>query len=144
VLLLALFTVLVITTWVLLQFDTTCATLVLQEAFPLQDRVKVVVLGGGGREHAIVRALASGKTALIIFVSPGNSGTASMGSSGGSDRTVVVNVPAVPVEDTVHFTQGNQVSLVVVGPEQPLVEGVANELQGKVFPSGVPSPHTCL
>lgn len=130
------------------QFDTRCAELLLRGAFPVQERVTVLVLGGGGREHAIAQALVSSAAAKVktVLVSPGNSGTALMGlpaltpGPGGASRSrrkagavVVMNMPQMCVADTAVFARRCGVALVVVGPEQPLVEGVADTLKQQVL-----------
>jgi phosphoribosylamine--glycine ligase len=82
--------------------------------------MRILVLGGGGREHAIVRKLASSPKVDEILVAPGNGGTASVPKT--------VNVAALDIEspDSVAvFATGHDVDLVVIGPEGPLVAGVA-------------------
>lgn len=93
----------------------------------------MLVLGGGGREHAIVQSLAISTAVGMVFVSPGNSGTAMMGHCiATASSAAVMNVPAMSVTDTMAFAQSCGVDLVVVGPEQPLVEGIADALQEQV------------
>ncbi|EGF76836.1 hypothetical protein BATDEDRAFT_17938 [Batrachochytrium dendrobatidis JAM81] len=82
--------------------------------------MKVLVVGSGGREHAICWALEKSSKVESIYVSPGNGGTASTSKS--------INVPIKPVApeftELVRFAVDNQIDLVVVGPEQPLVDGI--------------------
>lgn len=85
----------------------------------------MLVVGSGGREHAIVVALASSDKVSDVFVSPGNGGTGSMGGK-------VRNVPALAGNDALAtWAKDNRVDLCVIGPEVPLVEGAADALREK-------------
>jgi phosphoribosylamine--glycine ligase len=95
--------------------------------------MRILVLGGGGREHAIVHALLKSPRNPEVLVAPGNGGTAG----------IATNVPGLDIENpraVADFAAENKVDLVVIGPEGPLVAGVADALlpRGiKVFgPSG--------
>jgi phosphoribosylamine--glycine ligase len=82
--------------------------------------MNVLILGGGGREHALAAALAKSPSLSQLFVAPGNPGCAA----------VAENV-ALPIDDhpaIVDFCRTRDVGLVVVGPEAPLVAGVADDL----------------
>jgi len=84
----------------------------------------VLVVGGGGREHALAWKLAQSPRASAVFVAPGNGGT---GTSGGK----VVNVPQLSEKDhegLLAFALEKDVGLVVVGPEAPLAAGLADAL----------------
>ena len=96
--------------------------------------MRILVLGGGGREHAIVHALLKSPRNPEVLVAPGNGGTASVAN----------NVPGLDIENAravADFAAENNVDLVVIGPEGPLVAGVADALHPrgiKVFgPSGL-------
>jgi phosphoribosylamine--glycine ligase len=96
--------------------------------------MRILVLGGGGREHAIVLALVRSIKKPDVLVAPGNGGTAGIAN----------NVPDLDVESPraiADFAAANNVDLVVIGPEGPLVAGVADALHArgiKVFgPSGL-------
>ena len=82
--------------------------------------MRILVLGGGGREHAIVTALSRSPHAPELFCSPGNGGTASLAIN------VEINDedPAFVAE----WVERNGIDFVVVGPEAPLVSGVADML----------------
>lgn len=80
--------------------------------------MNILVLGSGGREHAIVRSLASSPKADTIFVAPGNGGEAT--------GAVNVDIDILDAKAVVSFAQLNGVGLVVIGPEAPLVAGVAD------------------
>ncbi len=85
-------------------------------------QVNILVLGSGGREHALAWALAKSPLCEGLFVAPGNGGTAS----------IATNIKTLNIEDgaaVVTFAKQNNVGLVVIGPEAPLVKGVADELR---------------
>ena len=83
--------------------------------------MKILVVGKGGREHALVWKLAQSPRAECVYCAPGNAGTAADG----------VNVPIEPdaIDQLVRFAQKEGVGLTVVGPEEPLARGVVNEFQ---------------
>jgi phosphoribosylamine--glycine ligase len=82
--------------------------------------VKVLVIGKGGREHALVWKLAQSRRVTRVFCAPGNAGTALEG----------VNVPCEPHEfdRIIRFVKKEDVGLVVVGPEDPLAAGITDTL----------------
>lgn len=84
--------------------------------------MNILVLGGGGREHAITWALAKSPRAGEIFVAPGNGGTASI-------ATNVGNLSATDAQAVLAFAKEHAIELVVIGPEAPLVAGVADVLR---------------
>lgn len=89
-------------------------------------RVKILVLGSGAREHAIILALRSESTAHEILAAPGNAGIA-------RDATLVTLDMLDPAAVT-GFANENAVDLVVIGPEAPLVAGVADALRERGIP----------
>ena len=82
--------------------------------------MNVLVLGSGGREHALAWKLAQSEQVDTVFVAPGNAGTAT--------EAGVQNVDIDPLDfpALVEFARSNQVELTVVGPEAPLVAGVVD------------------
>ncbi len=82
---------------------------------------KVLVIGGGGREHAIVRALVDDVDVEHVFCVPGNGGTAALQGA--------TNVPLKDRHDLVAFALREDVDLIVIGPEAPLVEGLVDFLR---------------
>lgn len=80
--------------------------------------MKVLVIGGGGREHALAWKIAQNKQISRVFVAPGNAGTAL--------NPDMVNVPISSVDDLLAFAQKEQINLTVVGPEAPLSQGVVD------------------
>lgn len=84
---------------------------------------RVLVLGGGGREHALVRRLASSASVDAVESAPGNPGTAGLGATHAVDPTDADAVSELAAD--------RRVDLVVVGPEAPLVAGVADGLRAR-------------
>ncbi|MDR5170362.1 phosphoribosylamine--glycine ligase [Methylobacillus flagellatus] len=90
--------------------------------------MKVLVIGGGGREHALAWKLAQSERISRVFVAPGNAGTAL--------DPDMVNVPITKVAELVEFAQKEQIGLTVVGPEAPLSQGVVDAFRAaglKIF-----------
>ena len=88
--------------------------------------MKILVLGSGAREHAIILALRSEETAHEIFAAPGNAGIA-------RDADIVGIDPNDPAAVTM-FANEHAIDLVVIGPEAPLVAGVADSLRARGIP----------
>jgi phosphoribosylamine--glycine ligase len=89
--------------------------------------MKVLIVGGGGREHALAWKLAQSPRVSKIYVAPGNAGTAGM------DKSLVENlaVDAEDVDALLAFAEREKVGLTVVGPEAPLVLGIVDRFQAK-------------
>ncbi|MCL7750528.1 phosphoribosylamine--glycine ligase [Guyparkeria hydrothermalis] len=82
--------------------------------------MKVLVIGGGGREHALAWKIAQSSRVETVFVAPGNPGTAA------EAKCRNVPISAANVAELVAFAADNAIDLTVVGPEAPLVEGVVD------------------
>jgi len=83
--------------------------------------MNLLVLGGGGREHAIVWKLKQSSLVKKIYVAPGNPGIGSLAE--------LVNIPVEDQSGLLHFALKSRVDLTVVGPEIPLVDGVVDFFQ---------------
>ena len=88
-----------------------------------QPSINILVIGSGGREHAIVHYLAASPLSNNIYVAPGNGGTAI------EPKTTNIALDGEDCEAVVAFAQENDIELVVVGPEAPLVAGVADAVR---------------
>jgi phosphoribosylamine--glycine ligase len=80
--------------------------------------MKLLVVGSGGREHALAWKLAQSPRVQKVFVAPGNGGTAT--------ENGVENVPLTGIEDLVAFSRKEKIHLTVVGPEAPLAAGIVD------------------
>ncbi|WP_373087221.1 phosphoribosylamine--glycine ligase [Zhongshania sp.] len=90
--------------------------------------MNVLIIGNGGREHALAWKVAQSAQVETVFVAPGNAGTAL--------DTNIENV-AIAINDfaaLADFAENNQVGLTIVGPEAPLVEGVVDFFQARNLP----------
>ena len=88
----------------------------------------ILVIGSGGREHALAWALSRSPGVEAVWVAPGNGGMASP-ATGGSAAIAVVPVAADDGTGIVGFCRDKAVTLVVIGPEAPLAAGLADELR---------------
>lgn len=82
--------------------------------------MNILVLGSGGREHALAWKIAQDPQVTQVFVAPGNAGTATEDKCKNVELDILNN-PAI-----IAFAKDNQVELIIVGPEAPLVNGVVN------------------
>ncbi|XP_032412486.1 trifunctional purine biosynthetic protein adenosine-3-like [Xiphophorus hellerii] len=88
---------------------------------------RVLVVGGGGREHALAWKLAQSPRVQQVLVAPGNAGTASCGKISNSE--VSVSNHSILAQ----FCKDHHVGLVVVGPEAPLAAGMVDDLTADLF-----------
>lgn len=85
--------------------------------------MKVLVVGSGGREHAIVRSVSKSEKVDKIYCCPGNAGIAGLAEC--------VNIPVMEFEKIADFAVGEKVDLVIVGPDDPLVGGIVDVLEAR-------------
>lgn len=88
--------------------------------------MNILVVGGGGREHAIIKKIKENKTVKDIFALPGNGGIA-------ADATCV-NIAATDIDGIVDFAVNNKIDYAVVAPDDPLVLGCVDALNEKGIP----------
>ena len=84
--------------------------------------MKILVIGGGGREHALAWKLAQSPRVQTVYVAPGNAGTA--------DEDGLHNVALGETKQVIDFIDKNDIALTVVGPEAPLAAGVVDAVRG--------------
>jgi phosphoribosylamine--glycine ligase len=90
--------------------------------------MNLLVIGGGGREHAIAWRLAQSPKVGRVYVAPGNAGTAR--------EDGITNLPVTDVRQLVEFARREQIALTVVGPEAPLAAGIVDAFRAaglKIF-----------
>ena len=98
----------------------------------MTEPFSILLIGSGGREHALAWAIAKSPLCTRLFIAPGNPGTAQHGE----------NRPELPVADhaaVVAFCRAENIGLVVVGPEAPLVAGLVDDLQAAGIPAFGPT-----
>ncbi len=91
--------------------------------------MNILVIGSGGREHALVWKLKQSPKVENIFVAPGNGGTAQ----------IATNIPCVYTDEILLWLKDNPVDLVVIAPDNYLAEGLADELQTLGIPAFGPT-----
>ena len=92
--------------------------------------MRILLLGSGGREHALAWKIAQSKQVEKLFIAPGNAGTANCGEN--------VAIKADDFESLKAFVLEQGVNMVVVGPEDPLVKGIYDEFKNDPKTAGIP------
>ncbi|MEX2403618.1 MAG: phosphoribosylamine--glycine ligase, partial [Balneolales bacterium] len=87
------------------------------------NNYRVLLLGGGGREHAMAWKIAKSNLLAELYIAPGNPGTTSLG--------INVELDISDFDQISAFVDKEQINLIVVGPEQPLVDGIADYFKEK-------------
>lgn len=92
--------------------------------------MNILLLGSGGREHALAWKIAQSEKVDRLFIAPGNAGTAGCGEN--------VDIKADDFEALKKFAVANSIGMVVVGPEDPLVKGIYDDFKNDPLTSSIP------
>ena len=87
--------------------------------------MNILVLGSGGREHTFAYKIAQSEQCDALFVAPGNAGTATHGINLAANPTDFETIKTIVLE--------NDIEMVVVGPEAPLVDGIYDYFQANFY-----------
>ncbi|HEY5740035.1 MAG TPA: phosphoribosylamine--glycine ligase [Gammaproteobacteria bacterium] len=87
--------------------------------------MKILIVGGGGREHALAWKCAQSQLVERVYVAPGNAGT------GLEDGIENVAIAAEDIDALLEFAAGNDIGLTIVGPEAPLVAGIVDRFEAR-------------
>ncbi len=98
--------------------------------------MKILIVGNGGREHAIGNALKRSCSENKLSFLPGNGGTLEIGEN------IEININ--DIDSIVDYSRSENIELVVIGPEQPLVDGLANELRKYEIPVFGPNSEAAI
>src|ERR1700730_7214932 len=88
---------------------------------PINYHMNILLLGSGGREHALAWKIKQSERCTHLFIAPGNAGTAAVGTN--------VDLKITDFESISNFCAGQNIEMIVVGPEEPLVKGIADHFQ---------------
>ena len=88
--------------------------------------MKIMVVGGGGREHAIIKSVKNNKDVEVIYALPGNGGIA--------DDAICVDIGAKDIDGIVDFAKRNSIDYAIVAPDDPLVLGAVDALEAVGIP----------
>lgn len=92
--------------------------------------MKILLLGSGGREHALAWKIAQSPKVSKLYIAPGNAGTANVGEN--------VDIKADDFNKLKDFAVENSIDMVIVGPEDPLVKGIYDDFKNDSRTSGIP------
>ncbi|GAB4851747.1 Phosphoribosylamine--glycine ligase, chloroplastic [Ancistrocladus abbreviatus] len=105
----------------------------------VEEKLIVLVIGGGGREHALCHVLQRSPSCAVVLCAPGNAGISRSG-----DATCIPDLDISDSSAVISFCQKQGVGLVVVGPEAPLIAGLANDLLKAGIPTFGPSSEAAV
>ncbi len=88
--------------------------------------MKILVVGGGGREHALVWKIAQSRKVTGIYTAPGNAGTAQISQN--------LDIPVTDIDSLVKAAKEKSIDLAVIGPEGPLAEGIVDRFKAAEIP----------
>lgn len=98
--------------------------------------MKILVIGGGGREHAIIRKLKESPHTTELYCAPGNGGI--------SKDAVCVNIPVTDVDGVIKFSKEQKIDLVFVAPDDPLAVGMVDALEAANIPAFGPRANAAI
>ena len=98
--------------------------------------MKILVVGSGGREHAIIKKLKENPEADVIYALPGNAGMA--------EDAECINISAAEIDRIVEFAKGHFVDYAVVAPDNPLVDGCVDKLEAVGIPCFGPRANAAI
>ncbi len=98
--------------------------------------MKILVVGGGGREHAIIKSVKKNKSVEVIYALPGNGGM--------SKDAVCVDIGAKDIDKIVEFAKLNNIDYAIVAPDDPLVLGAVNALEAVGIPCFGPTKEAAI
>ena len=98
--------------------------------------MKLMVVGGGGREHAIIKKLKENPSVEVIYAIPGNGGMA--------DDAISTGIGAKDIDAIVHFAKENAIDFAVVAPDDPLVLGAVDALEAIGVPAFGPRANAAI
>ncbi|MBX2867877.1 MAG: phosphoribosylamine--glycine ligase [Acidiferrobacterales bacterium] len=88
--------------------------------------MNVLIVGSGGREHALAYKAALSALVTHVFVAPGNAGTTKSAAGSKNAGMTNIDIAASDIESLIAFAKKNEIGLTIVGPEQPLVAGIVD------------------
>jgi len=91
--------------------------------------MKILVIGGGGREHTLVWKLAQSPRPTKIWCAPGNAGIANETLKSNNSKVECVDIGTEDLMSLLEFAQNNEIGLTVVGPDNPLAMGIVDKFQ---------------
>ncbi len=98
--------------------------------------MKIMVVGGGGREHAIIKAIKKNKDVEVVYALPGNGGIA--------QDAICVSIGAKEIDKIVDFAVENKIDYAIVAPDDPLVLGAVDALNAKGIPCFGPNKNAAI